>query len=393
MSGGGAAGPPWSPGTPNGPGTPGGHGVPGGPGAPGGPGGPGVPGGPGSPGGPGGPSGPGTPGGRGRSGPGRKPARKSAAPTARRQKATNWGCGSLLLILFLGPILWGVYEEGLFDGENPRTAPVFGPRETGLLVERLSAAADAQGVCYGWVIDSGRRDQVRTPQPSYSGTFTPHPPATAPSRAVQAGADGAPAAEPGTRPVPSGAGAPAPEPEPPAPTRSPGSARMERDLRKLDEPGTEFGSNLGAGIDPREAPQACPKWMVFQGELSYSSEEETWTWGVFHIRTNLGTVSEERYEKMLGQYRVDDDIDGPNSAARLRDAIGALPLLAADAGLAPPVPAETGQAAEPAPADDRISEPVLTARNVWSVIGILLIAGGVLWVAVAGVRRLRGSGR
>ncbi|HLV73910.1 MAG TPA: hypothetical protein VKY91_14105, partial [Vulgatibacteraceae bacterium] len=98
---------------------------------------------------------PGTPGGpRGRSGPGRKPARKPAAPTARRQKATNWGCGSLLLILFLGPILWGVYEEGLFDGENPRTAPVFGPRETGLLVERLSAAADAQGVCYGWVIDS-----------------------------------------------------------------------------------------------------------------------------------------------------------------------------------------------------------------------------------------------
>lgn len=385
MSGGGAAGPPWSPGGPNGPGTPGGHGVPGGPGSPGGPGTPGghgVPGGPGSPGGPGGPS-----------GPARKPARKSAAPTARQQKATNWGCGSLLLVLFLGPILWGIYEEGLFDGENPRTAPVFGPRETGLLVERLSSAADAQGVCYGWVIDSGRRDQVRTPQPSYSGTFTPHPPATAPSRAVEAGAGGAPAAEPGTRPVPSGAGAPAPEPEPPAPTRSPGSARMERDLRKLDEPGTEFGSNLGAGIDPREAPQACPKWMVFQGELSYSSEEETWTWGVFHIRTNLGTVSEDRYEKMLGQYRVDDDIDGPNSAARLRDAIGALPLLAADAGLAPPVPAETGQAAEPAPAGDRISEPVLTARNVWSVIGILLIASGVLWVVVAGVRRLRGSGR
>ncbi|TDC78217.1 hypothetical protein, partial [Actinomadura sp. 7K507] len=100
----------------------------------------------------------------------------------RKAKAQGWGCLTVIVALVAGGIVWGLYDEGVFDKKPAKDAPVFGPQQTGRLVEQLSTAADAQGVCYGWVIDSGRPHKIKQLAPSYPGTFRPHPPKQAPGQ-------------------------------------------------------------------------------------------------------------------------------------------------------------------------------------------------------------------
>ncbi|MEU8800275.1 hypothetical protein [Spirillospora sp. NPDC048819] len=334
-------------------------------------------------------------------------------PAAQRQaKIQGWGCVTLFGLLIAGGVLWGLYDEGVFEKKAAKDAPVFGPEQAGRLVEQLSAAADAQGVCYGWVIDSGRSREIKQVTPSYSGTFRPHPPKQAPqqaprqvpgqatpSPAVQAGAGSGSAASPAPRPTATGtrppASAPTSVPTPtPTPTRDGHfsmSEEIEYDLEQLDEFGVEFGSNLGLGKDPRQVPGQCPKWVILEARFSYSESYSEYSLGRFEIKNSFDErFRETTFERRLGQVG-EDDIDGESGTARLRDAIGALPMLVASEGLAPPVPAETRQAAQ-VPPNDKLSESSVTARTVWSVIGIGLVAVALVVIVIGAVRSLRRSG-
>ncbi|MFG2090574.1 MULTISPECIES: hypothetical protein [unclassified Spirillospora] len=297
-----------------------------------------------------------------------KPASASPASTSpaskRQQQVQGWGCVTVFALLIVGGILWSLYDEGVFEKKAAKDAPVFGPQQTGRLVEQLSTAADAQGICYGWVIDSGRNREIKPVTPSYPGTFRPHPPKQAP----------APVSAPA--PVPTGDG------------HFSSQGEIEYDLNQLDGPGVEFGSNLGPGKDPRQTPGQCPKWVILEARYSYSESYGEYSFGRFEIKSSFDErFREATFERRLGQVG-EDDIDGEYGTARLRDAIGALPMLVADEGLAPPVPAETSRAAQ-APPNDRLAESTITARAVWTVIGIGLLAVAIVVLTVGAVRNLR----
>lgn len=326
-------------------------------------------------------------GGRSRRRPASQRSGNRPSATGGDQNAKGAGCAATFVVaLVVLPILWGLYDEGVFSGrdEAAESAPFFGPKRVGRLVQQLSTAADAQGVCYGWVIDSGRSRQIKQVTPSYPGTFRPKPPGTpAPAPGVPVGAPISPA----PRPEPTGTRPPAPVPTSTSTRGSYTQEEIASDLEDLDDPGMEYGSNLGPGQDPRQAPARCPKWVVLVGDYNYSRSYQEYTFGRLEIKTSFDDLDTIGFERRLGQ-SGEDDIDGEYGVARLRDAIGALPMLVAEEGLAPPVPARTSPVPEP-PAGDEISKSTFTKRTIWTGIGIALIAGGVVWVTVAGVRQLR----
>ncbi|WP_067491114.1 hypothetical protein [Actinomadura hibisca] len=312
------------------------------------------------------------------------------------------GCGIIILIfaaVFGVPFLWNMYDNGVFDGKqpDPATAPIFGPSEAGRLVERLDTAARAQGICYGWVIDSGRSARIPVVTPSYGGTFSPQP-TTAPS----------------ARPVPNPSAPPAPgtsqrsavpaPPSAPNPNASPRSAARPRATavprpasppptvppevtRELSEPGVEFGSNLGVGVDPRQAPARCPQWAILTAQYSYSSIDKEWTSGSVSVQDNLGAGNDLRLSNLDRLGLTSADLVGDNATGRLADAIGAVPLLLAEEGRARPV----APAAGAVPAGDEISSSRGAGFYVFTTIAIVLIAGGAVWIAVAAVRSRKGS--
>ncbi|RAY14465.1 hypothetical protein DPM19_16055 [Actinomadura craniellae] len=267
--------------------------------------------------------------------------RKKPAQNKKKDNSGTYGCLFVIVltaVFVVGPILWGMYDEGVFDGssKSSETAPVFGGRESGLLAEQLAEASKVQNVCYGWEIDSGR-SFVRPAAPVYSGTFTPAP-------------------------VPS--------------------------TDSFDDPssdGVELGSNLGVGVDPRKVPDRCPRWVVFTADYYYSSIDKEWTSVSSGIKTNLDIT--------LTGFDLDDlgitnqELLGDNANGRLADAIGALPMIVAEKGGAQPVPAPA--AAQPPPAGDEVSGPGV-GRYIFMGIAILLIAGGLVWIIAAAVRS-RGS--
>ena len=301
--------------------------------------------------------------------------------TARREaKSQGWGCLAVAVVV-VGGFLWGLFDGGVFDKKPDESAPMFGPMQVGRLVEQLSTAADAQGVCYGWVIDSGRYATIDKVTPSYPGTFRPHPPSSAP------------AASPSPRGTRSPATAPTQQPAQ-EPTLDPDTREtIELGLSRLDDSGVEFGSNLGPHTDPRQRPGQCPKWVILEADYYYSGVDDEYSMGSFEIEGMFGDgiqrFDEPAYERLLGQ-RAGDDIDGESGTARLRDAIGALPMLVANEGLAPPVPAQTAQASRP-PANDKLAETVVTARRVWSVIGFVLIGCAVVCLVAGAVKTRRRS--
>ncbi|HEY8479950.1 MAG TPA: hypothetical protein VIL71_08990 [Spirillospora sp.] len=303
-----------------------------------------------------------------------------------------------------------IYNSNLFGKDPDESAPVFGPHQVGRLVEQLSTAADAQGVCYGWVINSGRWHKIPTVTPSYRGTFRPHPPprnavnAASPSPAVPPGPGRTPSASPAPSPGATGQRFPSAGPtrQPTRrPTRQQGRQPAERptldprkrqeieqDLQMLDYDGVEYGSNLGPGKDPRQALDQCPEWVVLQAKFGYSESDKEYLYSDVTIKSSFEgkDLWASDYERKLGQY-FDYDLIDDYGTDRLRDAIAALPMWIADQGLAPPVPAET--TASTPPPDDKLAKPTITARRVWSVIGYVLIGGAVLCLVVGGVKTRR----
>jgi hypothetical protein len=244
---------------------------------------------------------------------------------------------------------------------------LFGEAGAGQLVERLNAATGAQQICYGWEIDSdlpGMTDYVTQIRPSAPATPTPAPGSTAQRT-----------------PAPGGTTVqPTPAPETP-------QSQAEQLLREagVTEPGVDVGSNLGTGIDPRTRPQQCPRWVVFTADYYYSLVDEEWTSVTQGIETNLPLRLSPSDLRQAGITEV--DLLGDQANARLADAIGALPMIVAEKGAAPPVPQIDAQAP---PAGDKVSPPGM-ARYVWMGIGGVLIAGGLVWIVIAAVRSRRSA--
>ncbi|TDC44352.1 hypothetical protein E1281_34250 [Actinomadura sp. KC345] len=132
--------------------------------------------------------------------------------------------------------------------------------------------------------------------------------------------------------------------------------------------------------------------MVLEADYTYLESSKEFLSGRFEIKNSFDeSFREFRFESRLGQ-AGEDDIDGENGTSRLRDVIGALPMLVAEEGLAPAVPAETAPPASKPAANDRLTESTVTTRTVWSVIGVLLLATALVVLVVGGVRSLRKGG-
>ncbi|REE95991.1 hypothetical protein [Thermomonospora umbrina] len=324
---------------------------------------------------------------------------------------------------------------------------LFGGQGAERLVNRLDAAARTQRICYGWRIDSDRfsLDRYTTPiRPSGSPVPLPDPsgpavrpsgPASRPSATVpgpsapglrpSATAPGpsapasrpsatAPRLRPSTRPGgptgptdprgPTGPSGPTDPRDPTGPTgprgpSGPGGPGDSTDPTgpgvpdagvPLPEPsspdlGVDVGSNFGTGYDPRELPEHCPRWVVFEADYYYSIIDEEWTSVSTTIETNLPLVLSDADLVRAGI--TNKDLLSDRANARLADAVGALPMLVAEKGAAPPVPQV---AAETVPAGDEISPPGV-ARYVWMGAGGVLVAGGLVWIVIAAVRSRRSA--
>ncbi|GAB3151302.1 hypothetical protein GCM10027290_40290 [Micromonospora sonneratiae] len=153
------------------------------------------------------------------------------------------------------------------------------------------------------------------------------------------------------------------------------------------------GSNLGDNVPVDEDPTRCPRWILVTADVNYTSESsESNDWVYVNVRSSsdLSTIG---FTAGLEQLGVDDDafLDEPGWA--ITRAAVFLPLLAAEHGLAEPVPVVT---ADP---DPTASVPPLPAagndflRDRWAyllgVAGLLLVT--VLFVTIGLVQRRRRS--
>ncbi|MBA9003843.1 hypothetical protein [Thermomonospora cellulosilytica] len=215
---------------------------------------------------------------------------------------------------------------------------LFGSRGAEHLVERLNDATRTQRICYGWVIDTDTSwgyDEYTTP-------VRPANPAV---------------------------------PLPPSATDVPVPGDGE----------TDVGSNLGTGLDPRDHPRQCPKWVVFTASYQYDILDEEWTSVVTDIDANLPVGLSDADLTRAGITRA--DLLGAQANARLADAVGALPMIVAEKGAAPPVP----QTAASAPTSGDRATPPGIARYVWMAVGGTLIAVGLIWIVFAVVRSRRSA--
>ncbi|WP_018655715.1 hypothetical protein [Actinomadura flavalba] len=146
--------------------------------------------------------------------------------------------------------------------------------------------------------------------------------------------------------------------------------------------GTETGSSLGPRTDPAQDKVRCARYAVVDARYSYSSIDEEWTSVSLHVDNNLGLNPTST--TLLSRVGLTErDLLDDEAAGRLADVVGALPLLAAEEGKAPPVPLD---AASTPRAGDRISGSG-HGRTVFIGLGAALILGGVIWIIVAAARR------
>lgn len=257
-----------------------------------------------------------------------------------QKNENNWGCMvaiiAIIAVLTVADLIdWG----GGGDADVPVGGGLFGSRGAGHLVERLNDATRAQKICYGWKIDTDAPVDYR----EYTTPIRPANPAVPPP------------------------------------------ADLDDDIDRYDDDETDVGSNLGTGLDPREHPQQCPRWVVFTASYTYSYYEEKWTSVSIDIETNLQISIGEDALRRAGITR--SDLLGSQATARLADAVGVLPMIVAEKGAAPQVPQPA--ASEPLPGDK--PTPPGVARYVWMGIGGVLIAAGLTWIIVAAVRSRRSA--
>ena len=144
--------------------------------------------------------------------------------------------------------------------------------------------------------------------------------------------------------------------------------------------GDDVGSNLGVGesaVNPE-----CDKWIVFSARIHYTSEsseaEDSADWT---IESNLDV---ER--STLVRLGITDGalLSGDDDVV-IANATRALPALAAEEGVAEPVPLEIGAADVPDADKPTGSHGSDWLRAYWApfALGIGLVVFGALWIAVS----------
>lgn len=215
---------------------------------------------------------------------------------------------------------------------------VFGAADAQRLMSRLDSASRAQGVCYGWKIETGRGSNTiySLPKvPEFSGS--------------QSASDGG----------------------------------LETAVPVLPyTSGVDVGSNLGRSTDPEQAPKLCPRWVIFTAHYSWSEYEETQSFGSFDVESNLDQAPTAADLRAAG---IDDAaLRGRDAVQRMADAIGLLPMIMTEKGGAAPVPSE----AAPAP----VASDALEGRRPQGMLtGVLVVLGGLLWILIAYKRSRPGN--
>lgn len=150
----------------------------------------------------------------------------------------------------------------------------------------------------------------------------------------------------------------------------------------------EVGSGLGAGVDARSDAARCPKWIVLKATYTYMHKE--WSSVGYTVVDGFPDVRFDSGD--LASFSVADpaDLEEGRAVAELADMIGALPLLAAQTGVAPALPAQE-QALDPtASTNDELSSTRGAGWWFMTGLGVLLIGLGLLWVIRSAVKERKG---
>jgi hypothetical protein len=145
---------------------------------------------------------------------------------------------------------------------------------------------------------------------------------------------------------------------------------------------SEIGSNFGPGSPVANQPD-CAKSVVLVVDYSYNSVDEEFTSVTYDIEASGVTLDKADLTKA----GIDADalLDEPNVA--VSNAVGLLPILVAEKGQAPPVPAQTGQQ----DTGGATVERTFNLQWLWLVLAIILLGGGLVWVVVGLIRGRRRS--
>ena len=139
------------------------------------------------------------------------------------------------------------------------------------------------------------------------------------------------------------------------------------------------GSNRGVGESATVRP--CTRYMVFYADLTYTAESsEASEYGEFGITSNIPGAPDRRDLERLGI--TESRLLGANDDLAVAEATRALPLLAAEAGLAEPLPLDLNTEALPegdAPTGSHGSDWRRTygAPIVFGVVLVLLGVGAI----------------
>ncbi|WP_106399415.1 hypothetical protein [Actinocorallia populi] len=147
----------------------------------------------------------------------------------------------------------------------------------------------------------------------------------------------------------------------------------------------EIGSNLGVGVDARQDPVRCPRWVVLEARFTYQSKE--WT-GVSYSIEDSFPRKDFRITDLYAHDVVEPTDLGDRVTAELADGIGSLPLLAAQEDLRP-VPVQE-RTPDPTASDNDELES-LRGAGWWVLIGFagLLVALGLLLIVLNAVKEWR----
>jgi len=147
--------------------------------------------------------------------------------------------------------------------------------------------------------------------------------------------------------------------------------------------GIDTDSSRGVG-EPAQVPSACPRWMVFEAVLTYTSESsESEDSAVFRVESNVEGAPREEDLRRVG---IDGDaLLGVTDDLAIINATRALPALAAERGLAPPLVLERNTAAIPA-----VDRPTSGPGSDWTrsygdfiLLSVLFMIGGLTWAGGA----------
>lgn len=145
---------------------------------------------------------------------------------------------------------------------------------------------------------------------------------------------------------------------------------------------TETGSHLGAPSTFSTDPP-CQKFVELVVDYTYNSADEEFTAVTYDINSSLANPPTKADLTALG-IGADELLDEPN--VYVTDAIAALPMLVAQKGEAPAVPAAKSEGDNLA--GQSLERPI-EWRWLWVVLAIGLLGGGLIWLILGIVRAAR----